>query len=329
MTDLDTVIDVSELSIAAVGHGAPTLVDGVSLHVETGECLGIVGESGSGKSLTLRSILGLLPATLRQTGGTMRFRAPDGSGLTPTTPRGLRGHGASMVFQEPMSSLNPTMRVGDLVAAGPRARGLSRRAAGEKAVGLLAEVGVPQPEHRMRAWPHELSGGLRQRVMIAMALSVEPSLLLCDEPTTALDATVQDQILSLIERLRAERGLALIFVSHDLAVISRVASRTAVMYAGRFVEQAPTRELIESPRHPYTRGLIESMPLMEGPPTRLKTIPGSPPTAGHLPSGCRFAPRCPLVLDACRREDPPLLAIAPDRRSACIRHADMDEAIPV
>ncbi|MYS80342.1 ABC transporter ATP-binding protein [Embleya scabrispora] len=324
MTGTEPVIEIANLVIAA-GRDGVTLVDDVSLHVDAGECLGIVGESGSGKSLTLRSVLGLLPPTLIRTRGTMRFRGREDEEPRPVDPRDLRGHGVSMIFQEPMSSLNPTMRIGDLVAAGPRAQGVSRRAAADQALSLLREVGVPDPEQRVRAWPHQLSGGLRQRVMIAMALSVEPRLLLCDEPTTALDATVQDQILTLVERLRAERGLALIFVSHDLSVIARVAGRTAVMYAGRIIEQGPTRALIENPRHPYTRGLIESMPQLHGPPVRLKAISGSPPTAGRLPSGCRFAPRCPFVVDACREVDPPLLSIGPHRASACLRQAELND----
>ncbi|WP_406293169.1 ABC transporter ATP-binding protein [Embleya sp. NBC_00888] len=318
MTGTEPVIEIANLAIATAGPGGATLVDDVSLHVDAGECLGIVGESGSGKSLTLRSVLGLLPPALVQTRGTMRFRGHDDKELRSVGPRELRGHGVSMIFQEPMSSLNPTMRIGDLVAAGPRARGVSRRDAADQALRLLREVGVPQPEQRLRAWPHQLSGGLRQRVMIAMALSVEPTLLLCDEPTTALDATVQDQILTLIERLRAERGLALIFVSHDLSVISRIAGRTAVMYAGRIIEQGPTRALIDDPRHPYTRGLIESTSQLHGPPVRLKPIKGSPPAAGLLPSGCRFSPRCPRVADACREADPPLLSIGPHRATACL-----------
>ncbi|PSM44871.1 dipeptide ABC transporter ATP-binding protein DppD [Streptomyces dioscori] len=318
MTRTERVIEIENLSIAAA-QGGVTLVDDVSLHVDAGGCLGIVGESGSGKSLTLRSVLGLLPPALKQTRGSTRFQRRAGEGLRSVAPRELRGHGVSMIFQEPMSSLNPTMRIGDLVAAGPRALGMSRRAAADRALQLLAEVGVPHPEQRARAWPHQLSGGQRQRVMIAMALSVEPSLLLCDEPTTALDTTVQDQILTLVERLRAERGLALIFVSHDLSVISRIAGRTAVMYAGRIVEQGPTHDLVDNPNHPYTRALIDSMPQLHGPPTRLKTISGSPPTAGLLPPGCRFAPRCPYVADVCLEADPPLLAIGPHRDTACVR----------
>ncbi|GCD96052.1 ABC transporter ATP-binding protein [Embleya hyalina] len=321
MTAIEPVIEIANLTIATAGPGGVTLVDDVSLHVDAGECLGIVGESGSGKSLTLRSVLDLLPSSLVRTRGTMRFRGRRDEESRAVDPRELRGHGVSMIFQEPMSSLNPTMRIGDLIAAGPRARGVSRRDAADRALRLLGEVGVPRPEQRLRAWPHQLSGGLRQRVMIAMALSVEPVLLLCDEPTTALDATVQDQILTLVEHLRAERDMAMILVSHDLSVVSRIADRTAVMYAGRIVEQGPTRALIDDPRHPYTRGLIDSMPQLHGPPVRLKTIEGSPPTAGRLPRGCRFSPRCPLVVDACREADPPLMAIGPYRTTACLRHS--------
>lgn len=314
------VLEIDDLEIG-VGHTlTPTLVDGITLRVHAGECLGLVGESGSGKSLTLRSILGLLPPKIEHS--TRGFRFADASGtLRPHDPKDLRGNGVSMVFQEPMSSLNPTMRVGDLVAAGAKVTGISRKAAANRALELLGEVGIPDPRRRYRAWPHELSGGLRQRVMIAMALSVEPRLLLCDEPTTALDVTVQDQILALIERLRCELDLALIFVSHDLGVIARIADRTAVMYAGRIVEEGPTRQLIDAPRHPYTRGLIESVPQVSHASTRLATIPGNPPAAGHFPTGCRFAPRCGLVEDLCRSQDPPMIDLDEDRGTACIQHS--------
>ncbi|WP_033289812.1 ABC transporter ATP-binding protein [Amycolatopsis jejuensis] len=314
------VLDLEDLSVGCGRAMDPVLVEGVSLRVHAGECLGLVGESGSGKSLTLRSLLGLLPATLHQRTGQLRFSDVDGA-LHAREPRTLRGDGVSMVFQEPMSSLNPTMRVGDLVAAGARVRGLSAKEAARRAVDLLGEVGVPEPRQRMRAWPHELSGGLRQRVMIAMALSVEPRLLLCDEPTTALDVTIQDQILSLIERLQRDRGLAVVFVSHNLAVISRIADRTAVMYAGRIVEQGPTQELVTHPRHPYTRALIDSMPRAHVAQVRLSAIPGSPPTAGQLAPGCRFAPRCSMADDACAAVDPPLAAVHEGHDSACLHHS--------
>lgn len=314
------VLEIDDLGIGVGRTLSPTLVDGVTLRVHAGECVGLVGESGSGKSLTLRAILGLLPPTLNHTARGFRF-ADAGGTLRPQQPKDLRGNGVSMVFQEPMSSLNPTMRVGDLVAAGARAMGMSRKAAATRAVELLGEVGVPDPRRRYRAWPHELSGGLRQRVMIAMALSVEPRLMLCDEPTTALDVTVQDQILALIERLRGELDLAVIFVSHDLGVIARVADRTAVMYAGRIVEEGPTRALVDAPRHPYTRGLVESVPRINSRSTRLATIPGNPPAAGEFPQGCRFAPRCELAEDPCRALDPPLTDRGGGHSTACIRHS--------
>ncbi|MET4432187.1 ABC transporter ATP-binding protein [Mycolicibacterium sp. 624] len=314
------VLEIDGLEVGVGRTLAPTLVDDVALRVNAGECLGLVGESGSGKSLTLRSILGLLPPTLQHTTRTFRF-ADDTGTLRPRRPQELRGGGVSMVFQEPMSSLNPTMRVGDLVSAGARANGLSRKAAAARALELLGEVGIPDPRRRYRAWPHELSGGLRQRVMIAMALSVQPRLLLCDEPTTALDVTVQDQILALIERLRSELDLAVIFVSHDLGVIARVADRTAVMYAGRIIEEGPTSRLVDAPRHPYTRALIESVPRTDRPSLRLATIPGNPPAAGHFPSGCRFAPRCDLAEDLCRAEVPRLARLDGDHSTACIRHS--------
>lgn len=317
------LLEISHLTVSAA-NGAVTLVDDVSLAVAPGECLGLVGESGSGKSLTLRSILALLPGSLRHTGGEIRF-ADAGAEAVARDPRGLRGNGVSMVFQEPMSSLNPSMRIGDLVAAGARARGLSKSDAAALALQLLTEVGIPDPQSRLRSWPHQLSGGQRQRVMIAMALSVEPRLLLCDEPTTSLDATIQNQILSLLERLRRDRGLAVIFVSHDLGVIKRIADRTAVMYAGTIVEEAETNEIIAHPRHPYTRALVASMPKVDGRAARLPTIAGTPPTAGSWPQGCRFAPRCPAAVEACLTAQPPLLTVADGRRSACIRDQELQE----
>ncbi|MGH8960400.1 MAG: ABC transporter ATP-binding protein [Jatrophihabitantaceae bacterium] len=322
MSTAGRVLELEDLTVGVGRAMTPVLVDGVSLHVNAGECFGLVGESGSGKSLTLRSILGLLPGSLHQKAGGLRFAGPDGE-LAERDPQTLRGHGVSMIFQEPMSSLNPTMRVGDLVAAGARVTGLSRSAAASRALELLAQAGIPEPKRRYRSHPHELSGGLRQQVMIAMALSVEPRLLLCDEPTTALDVTIQDQILSLLERLRGELGLALIFVSHDLAVVSRIADRVAVMYAGQIVEQGATDEVVSAPRHAYTRGLVSSMPRASVRLPRLATIPGSPPTAGRLPAGCRFAPRCEFAVDACRAGNPPLVELEPGRFTSCIRHAEL------
>lgn len=292
-----SVLTVSNLQLRTE-HGIP--VKDVSLSVEAGECLGIVGESGSGKSLTLRAIARVLPTGVRIASGHC-----EADGRT------------AMVFQEPMTSLNPTMRIGAFIAEGPRARGVSKSDAVRLATRLLAEVGVPDPESRARAWPHQLSGGLRQRVMIAAALAVDPSVLLCDEPTTALDTTVQAQLLALIDRLRVERGMSVVFVSHNLAVVSRIAQRVAVMYAGRIVEEGPTRTILTRPAHPYTRALIATIPTDGERAGDLTTIVGAPPDAAANPEGCAFAPRCPMAQDICRDMLPPLVATADDHRAAC------------
>lgn len=291
-----SVLVVDSLRLEAA-QGAP--VKDVSFSVGEGESLGIVGESGSGKSLTLRAIAGVLPAGVRRTGGSHT----------------LTGRSA-MVFQEPMTTLNPTMRVGEFIAEGPRARGASKAEALGRAIELLAEVGVPDPATRARAWPHQLSGGLRQRVMIAAALAVDPTVLLCDEPTTALDTTVQAQLLALIDRLRVERGMSIVFVSHNLAVVSRIAQRIAVMYAGRIVEEGPAAEILHRPAHPYTRALVASIPGEGERAGALATIPGSPPDAGVSLAGCAFAPRCALVHDACHDSVPPTVAIRPGHTAA-------------
>ena len=261
MTNPRSMTDLLEIRGLCVDIGARRVVDGVDLTVAPGECVGIVGESGSGKSLTLRSVIGLLPRGARRSEGELRF---DGAAYLPAD---LRGHGIAMVFQEPMTALNPTRRTVDLIADGVlcgRRERLSRRRARQIAVGLMREVGVPDPERRAKAYPHELSGGLRQRVMIAMALAGNPRLLLCDEPTTALDVTVQDQILGVLDRLREERGLGLLFVTHDLGVIAQVSQRIAVMYEGRLVEQGGTTEVLAAPKHRYTAALRAAAAAIEG-----------------------------------------------------------------
>ncbi|WP_030661845.1 ABC transporter ATP-binding protein [Streptomyces cellulosae] len=293
----DTALEVRGLQVS-VGSGHA--VKGVSLGVRAGECLGIVGESGSGKSLTLRAVADVLPRGVTRAAGDVVV------------------HGRSaMVFQEPMTTLNPTMRVGDFIAEGPRSRGVPKREARRRAVELLAEVGVPDPAVRARAWPHQLSGGLRQRVMIAAALAVEPSVLLCDEPTTALDTTVQAQLLALIDRLRAERGMAVVFVSHNLAVVSRVAQRVMVMYAGRVVEEGPTQEVLRRPRHPYTQALIETIPRRGVAAGQLTTIQGAPPDPSEEFTGCAFAPRCARAEDTCTSLRPPMLEAVPGHTAGC------------
>ncbi|MFF2277895.1 ABC transporter ATP-binding protein [Agromyces sp. NPDC058126] len=319
------VLSVGELRVdLALGGGTMHPVDGVSFEVAPGESLGIVGESGSGKSLTLKAVLGLLPPG-GTAGGDIRFAFDAGGGraerVTADVER-VRGHGVAMIFQEPMTALNPTMRVGELIgeAVGARRR-MPRREVRARVIELMASVGIPEPERRARMWPHELSGGLRQRVMIAAALATEPELLLCDEPTTALDVTVQAQILELLRRLRTERGLAMVFVSHDLAVVAEVCDRVAVMYAGRIVEIGPVEEVLRSPKHPYTAALLASAPSFAGGDGALATIPGTPPDPRRFPEGCRFAPRCAFAQDDCRRAPHELVGDA-RRATACI-HPEM------
>ncbi|MFB6612336.1 ABC transporter ATP-binding protein [Agromyces sp. NPDC056379] len=318
------VLGVSDLHVRlTVGGRTLSPVDGVSFQVAAGESLGIVGESGSGKSLSLRAVLGLLPQG-GESDGSIRFAFERGE-ISGDAER-VRGHGVAMVFQEPMTALNPTMRVGDLIAEAVRVRsGLSRRAAKSRVVELMSSVGIPDPARRARMWPHELSGGLRQRVMIAAALATEPELLLCDEPTTALDVTIQDQILGLLRRMREERGMAMVFVSHDLAVVAEVCDRVAVMYAGRIVETGPVDEVLRSPRHPYTAALLASAPSFRGGGGELATIPGTPPDPRQFPSGCRFAARCAFVRDDCLRA-PYELAGDAHRSTACIHPEVLTEA---
>ncbi len=310
------LLDVKDLSITLGQRGQGiTPVDNVSFSVAPGEVLGIVGESGSGKSLTLRSIIGLLPKASR-IGGSIRLF---GKAHDPNT---MRGHGIAMIFQEPMTALNPTMRVGDLIGEPIRIQQkLPESAVQEKVIDLMRQVGIPDTLRRARAWPHELSGGLRQRVMIAAALATEPSLLLCDEPTTALDVCIQDQILGLLKKLALERGMAMIFVTHDLAVINAICDKVGVMYAGQVIEMAETSQLLNAPQHPYTEALLRSAPSFARLNGRLEGIDGRPPDPRSFPAGCRFAPRCPYAQGDCQTINGKLLARGPDRWTACV-HAD-------
>jgi oligopeptide/dipeptide ABC transporter ATP-binding protein len=315
------LLSVDNLSVRLTHSGRTvTPVDAVSFSLAAGEALGIVGESGSGKSLTLRAVLGLLPPggeidgsiCFDRTGARTQTRNTAGvlaSTASPerTGPDGARRPGIGMIFQEPMTALNPTMRVGDLIAEGARNRaGLSRRAARQRAVELLSAAGVPEPDRRARMWPHQLSGGLRQRVMIAAALSTDPALLLCDEPTTALDVTIQDQILALLTRLRHDLAMAILFVSHDLAVVAEVCDRIAVMYAGRIVETGTVDDVLTRPRHPYTAALLASAPSLHEAARTLAGIGGRPPDPRAFPPGCRFAPRCGFAREDCLEASPRL-----------------------
>jgi peptide/nickel transport system ATP-binding protein len=318
----DPILSVRDLRVEIpTPRGVVKAVDGVSFDVPRGGTLGVVGESGCGKSMTLRAILGLLPGKARIAGGEVVF---DGTALSPRSLGKLRGDSIGMVFQEPMTALNPVMRVGEQIAEGPRVRlGKTAEQARARAMELLRLVGVPDPERRYRAFPHELSGGLRQRIVIAMALACEPKLLLCDEPTTALDVTIQDQILHLLGRLREETGVSVVLVTHDLAVVAQTCERVAVMYAARIVETGTVAEVFGAPRHPYTRALLRSVPDFDERRAHLESIAGMPPDLVAPPSGCRFHPRCEIAHVDCAAIDPPLIPLGGDRATACRYHEEL------
>lgn len=336
-----SVLELSDLAVVLrAGKRELRPVDGVALQVGRGEAVGIVGESGSGKSLTLRAILGLLPPGARAEGtisfagdggnpgpGATRGRAGPNPQARGRAGRGVAGRGIAMIFQEPMTALNPTMRVGELVAEALRRQGVPRPEARTRSVALMRQVGIPDPERRARAWPHELSGGLRQRVMIAAALATDPVLLLCDEPTTGLDVCVQDQILKLLRGLADERGMSLLFVTHDLAVVGELCDRVAVMYAGRLVETGPASAVLADPRHPYTQGLLRSAPSLAETRERLSGIPGMPPDPRAFPPGCRFAPRCPYAQPDCAGIKGQLTGLGGGRATACIHPEQMSQAL--
>ncbi len=322
MTVADPILSVRDLRVEIpTPRGVVKAVDGVSLDVPRGGALGLVGESGCGKSMTLRAILGLLPGRARIAGGDVVF---DGEALSTRSLGRLRGDSIGMVFQEPMTALNPVMRVGEQIAEGPRVRlGKSRAEARERALELLRLVGIPDPERRFEAFPHQLSGGLRQRIVIAIALACEPQLLLCDEPTTALDVTIQDQILHLLARLRAETGVSQVLVTHDLAVVAQTCERVAVMYAARIVETGTVAEVFGAPRHPYTRALLRSVPDFDERRAHLESIAGMPPDLVSPPSGCRFHPRCDIAHSDCAGIDPTLVPLEGDRATACRYHEEL------
>jgi oligopeptide/dipeptide ABC transporter ATP-binding protein len=314
------LLQVSDLHVQIAGrNGIVRAVDGVSLEVPAGEALGLVGESGSGKSMTLRAILGLLPPEAKITAGQVLLDGADLTQLGTSELNKIRGPKIAMIFQEPMSALNPVMRVGSQIAEGPQVHlGMNRRQSAERALELMRRVGIPDPERRFRSFPHEFSGGMRQRVMIAIALSCEPSLILCDEPTTALDVTIQDQILRLLARLCRESGTSLVFVTHDLPVVAQVCQQLAVMYGGEIVERGSVQEVLTQPCHPYTLGLVRSAPDVDHPRSSLVPIPGSPPSLVHPPAGCRFHPRCKFAEEDCTVSDPPLRLIDAGRATACL-----------
>ncbi|MBM3522153.1 MAG: ABC transporter ATP-binding protein [Alphaproteobacteria bacterium] len=305
-------------------RGVVKAVDGVSWQVRAGETLGLVGESGCGKSVSALSVLQLIPDPPgRIVAGEIRFEGRDLLTLPASELRAIRGNQIAMIFQEPMTALNPLLKIGRQIGESVmRHRGLERADARARAAEMLGLVRIPDPERWLDGYPHQMSGGMRQRVMIAMALACGPAVLLADEPTTALDVTIQAQILGLIRELQARLGLALVLITHDLGVVAETADRVAVMYAGRIVEQGSTPALLERPRHPYTRGLLAAVPDLVArrrgqSPRRLAEIPGIVPRLDRLPAGCAFAPRCAQANDRCRRETPVLEAAAPDHLVAC------------
>jgi peptide/nickel transport system ATP-binding protein len=325
-----TVLDVKGLqTVFFTNSGLFRAVDDVSFRVRRGETLAIVGESGCGKSVTALSIMRLVPNPPGKiVGGSIMLEGTDLLGLDEDEMRAVRGNRISMIFQEPMTSLNPVMRIGDQITEAVRLhRTMTQKAAWQQAVEMLRLVRIPEPERRAREYPHQLSGGMRQRAMIAMALACRPALLIADEPTTALDVTIQAQILALVLELQQELGMGLILITHDLGVVAQTAQRVIVMYAGKKVEEADVETLFASPKHPYTRGLMASIPavpsLGRNADVRLVEIPGMVPSLTKLPKGCAFAPRCELAIARCREEYPPLESVGADHLAACWRAAEI------
>jgi peptide/nickel transport system ATP-binding protein len=316
------LIEIEGLRVVFHGDDGRTThaVDQVDLTVANGATLGLVGESGCGKSVTSLAIMGLLPKRSAEVTGTIRFDGFDLLDVPDDTLRDLRGNRLAMIFQEPMTSLNPSFTIGDqIIEVILRHRGGSRRQARERAIELLRRVHIPSPEKRVDEYPHKLSGGMRQRVMIAMALACDPRLLIADEPTTALDVTLQAQILDLMRELKAASNAAIILITHDLGVVAEVCDEVAVMYAGEIVERAAVDELFSNPQHPYTVGLLGSIPRLDHRVAHLATIEGMVPNMTNPPAACRFAARCPFVADICTKQSPPLAMVSPGHTSRCLR----------
>ncbi|QXE34888.1 ABC transporter ATP-binding protein [Streptomyces sp. GMY02] len=314
------LLEVRDLSVEfRTRDGIARAVNGVGFGVDAGETLAVLGESGSGKSVTAQAVMGILDTPpARISAGEVLFRGRDLLTLPEERRRGIRGAEMAMIFQDALSALNPVLSVGaQLGEMFIVHRGMSRKRARAKAVELMDRVGIPAAKDRAGDFPHQFSGGMRQRVMIAMALALEPALIIADEPTTALDVTVQAQIMDLLAELRRELDTALILITHDLGVVADAADRIAVMYAGRIVETAPVHALYKAPAHPYTRGLLDSVPRLDRKGRELYAIKGLPPNLLRVPSGCAFHPRCPVARDICRTDEPPLLDAGEGRRSAC------------
>jgi oligopeptide/dipeptide ABC transporter ATP-binding protein len=320
-----TLLEVRDLTVAfKTTGGLVRAVNGVDITMRAGEIVGLVGESGSGKSVSSRAIMGLLPARTSLISGSIRLDGEELVGMRESRYRRVRGERVGMIFQDPLTALDPLYRAGEQVAEALRFHfGLGRPAARARVIELLDSVGLPHPADVAERYPHELSGGMRQRVMIAMALACEPELLIADEPTTALDVTIQAQILDLLRSLARERDMALLLITHDLGVVRELCERAIVLYAGRVVEEAPVTDLLRSPRHPYTAGLGASIPSIASRRARLPQIPGTPPDPTAMPAGCAFAPRCPAAIEACVMAVPPLIDLEPGRRSACLRAVEL------
>jgi oligopeptide/dipeptide ABC transporter ATP-binding protein len=321
-----SLLQVSDLTTSfQTAGGEVTAIENISFELEEGEILGIVGESGSGKSVTALAIMGLLPRPpARIKGGTIRFEGQELLKLSDRSMQRLRGPGMAMVFQEPMTSLNPVFTIGEQITETIRAHeNRSEKACFSQAVEMLEKVGIPSAISRMTDYPHQLSGGQRQRVMLAMALVCRPRLLIADEPTTALDVTIQAQILELLMDLRDEFGMAIVMITHNMGVIAETADRVLVMYAGRVVEQAPAVRLFDNPLHPYTRGLLSCVPTLDQDQDRLIAIPGNLPEPSRRPRGCRFSARCSYAIPQCSEAIPPLEIFEPAHAAACIRAQDI------
>ena len=321
----DIILDVKDLSMSFfTDQGELPAVNHVSFQVEKGKTLGIVGESGCGKSMTSLCVMRLFPSPPgRIVGGSVLFEGKDLAKLSKKEMRAIRGKGIAMIFQEPMTSLNPVLTIGkQLTEAILAHESVSKEEARERALRMISLVGIPMPEKIYASCPHQLSGGMRQRIMIAMALSCKPALLICDEPTTALDVTVQAQILELINRLKEETGTSVMMITHDMGVINEMSDTVLVMYAGQVVEYAGTDELFSNPSHPYTSGLIASIPSLDREEEELHVIPGSVPMLYELPEGCLFSPRCPYATDLCRQKRPGLTECAPGHQVRCFRFTE-------
>lgn len=319
---MSNALEIKDLRVSFVSDKKKVeVVSGISLSVPKGKIVGVVGESGCGKTVTALAVMRLIPDPPGSIdAGEIIFDGGDLLRYSDRDMRAVRGNRISMIFQEPISSLNPVFTVGDQIGEALKTHlKMSNSEVRDRVIELLNLVGIPSPEQRMKSYPHEMSGGMSQRVMIAMALACNPEVLIADEPTTALDVTIQAGILELIDDLRVKMGMAVLLITHDLGIIAEVASEVYVMYAGKVVEHAGTRSLFASPKHPYTVGLMNSIPDLHESKEMLNAIPGVVPSPGSYPPGCRFQDRCPMVIDRCRREEPPLMEVAAGHQSACFR----------